>query len=661
MMTSRRTWTIALTVTAYSAALVLGGLFATGTIFAQANPPSPECRADHDGNRLISHSEAVSVVADYLLAQGGGWTRQEVVSVVTRHLLGQQIDCDGPPDPLTLGGTAVVAVDFVGDENGLAAWTPERLHYWGIGETLFRRAQDDSSIPWLATGVEIRPDLSGAKLSIRQDVPFHDNKGNFGNLSAVDVAWSMNMANQATNPGSASGQSSEFAALWGEWTALDDATVEFDFNQWDFTWKDDLLNQSGQSFVVFSKTAFDTMGHDWARDNVVATGPFEVESWDAESQVSIASRYIGTGQQHYLPELTPKSERVQFIQVPDPATRNALLRAGEVDAGVIDPAERGDAIRTGFLRTGTGNDRQLGVFFSGNLWEDVHAATGDPLPPKIPFEVDWPWIGSPGLHNGGAPFDDMEQARLIRRALAISIDRDLVNEALLDGLGQPAMVEYFSTSHPNWDPKWNYPYDPDEARRILSDEITADYEQGTADTGPGNLNGNAFEISVYAGPELGGGASITGEVTDAVAAFWAQLGLETFSLKFPYSSFRPTLVERTNTIPWVASCDKGGEANPWHFPKGLVQTTLTRGGFGCGFESPDIVDFYRRMATAPDVATATQAANEYLDYVYFWTLQPGVVVVPNDVYFNPKKIVAWPMAKSATSVIDSVWNIELQP
>ncbi len=660
-MPNFKTWTIVFTIAAYSAVLVLGGLLVTGTGFAQANSLPPECRADHDGDGAISHSEAVMTVADYLLERGGGWTRPEVVSVVTAHLLAEEFDCAEPPEPLTPNGTAVVAVDFVHNENGRNQAQPtESIHHWGIGETLFMRAEDDSSDFWLATGWEIASDLSEATINIREGVPFQTNWDNFGNLTAEDVAWSMNDANAATNPNSIHGQAGDFAGLWGEWTVVDDATIRFDFTSFDSTWKDDFLNQSGPAFTVYSKNAFDTMGPDWARNHIVATGPFEVESWDANSQLTLVSRYAGGGQ-HYLPSLTPKTDRVRFIQIPEPATREALLRVGEVDASVLEPAAGGDAARNRFLRTSTDLNRQLGVFFSGNLWEDVHAITGEQLPPKTPFDLDWPWIGSPGLHGGGIPANDMEQARLIRRALAISIDRDQVNEVLLDGLGRPVMVTYFSTAHPNWDPKWNYPFDPEEARRILSDDIVADYEQGTADTSPENLNGNAFEVSVYAGPEFGGGGGITGEITDAVAGYWAHLGLQTFSLKFAYAVFRPTLVDRTNTIPWVASCDKGIESNPWHFPKGLVQTTLTRGGFGCGFESPEILNFYNRMANAPDIAIATQAANEYLDYVYFWNLQPGVVAVPNDVYFNPKKIAEWPMTKSASSPIDSVWDLRLQP
>jgi peptide/nickel transport system substrate-binding protein len=559
---------------------------------------------------------------------------------------GESIDV---PNPSTPSDTAVIAVDDVGDQNGLnQAQSPESVHYWGIGETLFLRANDDSSTPWLATDYEVATDLSGATITIREGVMF---SGGFGELTAADVAFSMNNANAATNPQSIHGQAGDFAGLWGEWTAVDDTTIEFTFTSFDATWKDDFLNQSGQGFAVFSKKAYDDNGEDYSRDNIVATGPYLVESWDRDDQVTLVSRYADGGE-HYLPELTPMTDRIQFREALDPQVRATLLQTGEVDAALLEPKDAAAFIRGGFGQTGTQGSVQLGVFFAGNLWEKVSARDGSPLD-RLTYNVDLPWIGDPD------DADDMEQARLVRRALAVAIDREQANETLLSGLGKPVHVEYFNDSSPNWDSKWEYPYDPDEAIDILENQITNDYYTGQVSDGS-LLNGNTFEISVYAGPELGGGQSVTGEVADAVAGFWAQIGLTTFSLKYSYQTFRPTVVGRTNTNPWITSCDKGRESNPWHFPKGLVQTSLTRGGFGCAFESPDILAFYNRMAQAADQAEATAAATEYLEYVYYWNLQPGVVAVPNDVFYNPNKIDEWVMPKSATSAIDGLWNLTLK-
>ena len=559
------------------------------------------------------------------------------------------------PSTSTPAGIAVIATggSTLGSENGRGAnQSSDGLKNLGIGETLFRRAPDDSHLPWLATDFTIASDLSSATVTIQAGVPFQVVDGyDAGDMTAADVAWSMNDANATTNPESIHGQAGDFAGLWGEWTAVDDTTITFDFAAYDSTWKDDYVSQSGQAFNVFSKKAFDEQGEDFVADRIVATGPYQVEEWITGESYTIVNR-AGT---HWLAELEPKTERIQFIQVAEPTTRLALLRTGEVDMAHLEPKDAAKLDLTTFTQSTAGGAVQLGLFFSGNLWEDTLAKTGDPVPPKATFVHDLPWIGKPGTSHGEG---DLEQAKNIRRALAIAIDRDLVNDTLVAGLGKVVHVEYFSAEHANWTGEHEYPYDPDGAIALILAEEN-DYNTGQAGK-DGPLGDHAFEISVYAGPELGGGGSITGEVADAVAGFWSDIGLTTFSLKFSYATFRPTVVGRANTHPWITSCDKGRASNPWHFPKGLVQTTLTRGGFSCGFESPVILDLYTKMAEASDTATATAAANEYLDYVYDQNLQPGVVAIPDAFYFNNNKIKSFKMDLAAASNLNSLWNLELK-
>ena len=562
------------------------------------------------------------------------------------------------PDTQTPAGTAVIAVGgtTMGSENGRGAnQCCEGLKNTGVGETLYRRAADDSTLDWLATDFTIASDLSSATVTIVSGVSFQVVDGyDAGMMTAADVAWTMNDANSVTNRESIHGQAGDFAGLWGKWTAVDDTTITFDFTAYDSTWKDDYVNQSGQAFSVRSKSAFEDQGADWVADHIVATGPYQVEEWLRDESYTIANR-DGT---HWLAELEPKTDRIQFVQVSEPTTRLSLLRNGQVDMAHLEPKDAAKLDLTQFTQSTAGGAVQLGIFFSGNLWEDVYAGgdnEGLPLPTKATFVHDLPWIGKPGTSHGEG---DLEQARLIRRALAIAVDRDLVNETLVAGLGNVVHVEYFSTTSPNWDAKWEYPYDPDGAIELIKAQDN-DYNHGQAGK-DGPLGDSAFEISNYAGPELGGGSSVTGEVADAVAGFWSDIGLTTFSLKFSYATFRPTIVGRANTHPWITSCDKGRESNPWHFPKGLVQTTLPRGGFSCGFESPVILDLYTKMAEASDTATATAAANEYLAYVYDQNLQPGVVAIPDAFYINNHKIKSFKMDLAAASNLNSLWNLELK-
>jgi ABC-type transport system substrate-binding protein len=558
------------------------------------------------------------------------------------------------PFPQTPAGMAVIAsAENLTSENGFNATQPhDFIKSVGIAETLFRRGDDDSLLPWLAEDFSISPDLSSATVFIKPGVSFQVVDGfDPGNMTAHDVAFSMNTANAVTYPESIHGQAGDFAGLWGEWVAVDDFTIQFEFRSYDSTWKDDYVNQSGQAFSVFSKKAFDEKGINWAQDHVVATGVYQVEQWLRDESVTVVRR-----PNHH--QFDAKTERIQLVQVNEPTTRSALLRTGQVDIAQLDASDAANLDLTGFTQTSTSSAVQLGVFFSGNLWEDVYAGgplKGQTLPPKATFVHDIPWIGKPGNSHGAG---DLDQAKNIRRAMAMAIDRDLVNDTLLGGLGLVNHVVYFSTAHPYWDSRYEYPYDPDAAIRLIKAQ-DRDYQRGSA-TSDGPLGDHAFEVTLYAGPELGGGNFITGAIADSVAGFWADIGLTTFTLKYSYQTFRPGVVGRSNTLPWITSCDKGKGGNPWHFPKGLVQTTLTRGGFSCGFESPVILDLYQRMAQASDSARATAAANDYLDYVYDQVLQPGVVSVPFAYYFNNRKIKSYRMDKAATGGLNAFWNIELQ-
>ena len=583
----------------------------------------------------------------------------------------------GAPDPKTESGAAVIGFAGIGQQVGRNAnQASDALKNWGVAETLFRRGASDETLPWVATEWSISDDLTTGSVTIQDGITFRTKDRDFGTLTADDVAWSMNDANNATNRTSIHGQAGDFAGLWGEWRVIDESTVEWNFATkadgspaFDGTWKDDYVNQSGQAFPVLSKNAWETEGDDFVRDTVVASGPYLIDTWIADDRIVLTA-----DDDHW--KFSPKTSTIILVQAGDPTNRATLLRTGQIDTAQLEPKDAANLIvdSSNWGQSGTGGAIQLGIFFSGNLWESTDAKSGELLPPKGPFVHDHAWIGNSDSDKHGA--DDMQQSRNIRYALAIAVDRAAVNESLLAGLGNVVQVEYFAAGHPNYSGvqctqdgevaftdeapagtgPCTYEYDPIQAVQIIKSQ-DADWIKSPVKSDI--LGNDTFEVSVYAGPELGGGASVTGEVADAVAGYWSDIGLSTFSLKFTYVTFRPTVVNRANVHPWITSCDKGRESNPWHFPKGLVQTSLTRGGFACGFESPKILELYEGMAAASDTAEATDFANRYLQYVYYWNLQPGVVAVPNDWFWNRNKFAAWPQDRAAASAINNLWDLEL--
>ncbi|NQW17854.1 MAG: hypothetical protein HQ478_10265 [Chloroflexi bacterium] len=615
-----------------------------------------------------------SVVQTVVVTEKGDTVQVVVTATATAIPTVAGIEPVKPPSPQSGTNSAVIAIFEILDENGRGqAQSPDFLKNFGLAETMFaRNSVTDATEPWLAKSWTIATDLSGATIDIETNAEFQwiNDSGvveNFGKMTAEDVAFSMNDANATTNPESIHGQAGDFAGLWGAWNVVDADTVSFDFAVnpttgkvlFDATWNADYTNESGQAFSVFSKSVFDSKGPDFARDNVVGTGVYLVESWARSDILDMVGTKAAGGNAHW--KFTPKTDRIKFIEVTESTTRSALLKTGEVDVASIDPKDVPQFVQGGFLTSSTGGLEQVGIFFSGNLWETVSAVDGSPLT-RGTFVHDLAWIGNP------ADAEDLQEAKSVRNALARAVDREAVNQKLLAGLGHNVEVMYVSVKHSRWQDKWNYGYDPDLAIEILRGENAdwpinsdgnANYQKGqTSDSQQDQLNGNSFSVSLYA-QGAGGGLGLGGEITDAAAGYWADLGLQVFTLKFSYVTFRPTTVGRTNTHPWVTACDKGNEAWPWHFPKGLVQTSLTRGGFGCGFEIPFVLDNYQRVAVEPDEAVRNSLIDDYVQYMYDEALQPGIVATPSLWVMNPIKVKSWDQGKVTSSGINRVWNLEL--
>ena len=316
-----------------------------------------------------------------------------------------------------------------------------------------------------------------------------------------------------------------------------------------------------------------------------------------------------------------------------------MLQTGEADAVYIAPKDLVRVKEMGYREVGSGAATQQGVFFTGNLWEGTNALTGEDLRPTIDasgvFARDIPWVGNPwSPDDGDNPdgIDDMEQARLVRWAAAIAVDREAIIEFVLGGIGHPVYVEYFNPEDPNWEDQWTYPYDPDEAKRLLDE---AGYPEGGG--------GNRFELPLFIGPELGGGEAVAGEIGDAIAGYWEKVGIKSPVLKYAYAVYRPGVVGRTTVTPYLTSCDEGADQFPFDWPKGLVMTTLSRGGFSCGFESPEILDIYLRTNAEPDKQKRIANNKEMIDYLHHWALSPGYVSVPVTRFTNPKSISSWEM------------------
>ncbi|MEX0761871.1 MAG: ABC transporter substrate-binding protein [Dehalococcoidia bacterium] len=528
----------------------------------------------------------------------------------------QSDDLPAPGSPV---GTVAISVARVAAHPGInSANGGEGSVWWGAGESLFTTSEGPVfGEPWLAQEWEIAEDLSKVTIQLQEGVQFH---GDWGEMTAEDVAWSINDANAAINLDSIHAQAGDLAAVFGEWVAVDEYTVDAPFTTFDPRWQTTALSDGFQPTGIFSKRVFDEQGRDWMLENTIMTGPFSVQEWTDGGRA-----VLNAVDDHW--RQTPQIDTIIYDQIPDAAIRLARMRTGETDAAAIELKDIPGLLEEGFLLSGTGSGSELNIAFSGNLWETHHAVTGEELA-RPGLNPERPWIGDP------ADEESMERARKVRWALAMGYDREELNEVLIAGQGWPHSIGYFNPEMPEYQDKWDVPYDPDAALEMLAE---AGYEDG-------------FEVEIFGQTDT----LIRLETAEAVAGFWSRdLDLDVSVNAFEYRVFRPSIVDRSAEIPFMNSCDDGRYPRPWDWPVGLIISSLSRGGFSCALEAPTIAENFLASASEPDLQERIRITNETADYLHHQMLLPGTFTIPVILPYNPNAIAEWDMRPSLGGPISS--------
>ncbi len=487
----------------------------------------------------------------------------------------------------------------------------EHIYQLAIGETLTGveagpgGVLDPRNTPRLAESWELSPDLKYMDFKLREGVMFH---GDWGEMTAEDVAFSYNDANAFTTPESIHGQAGDFAPLIAEVEALDTYTARFNFTLFHQAMPLRYMGPFYQSAAITSKKVFEQHGEEGMRDIFIGTGPFIFDEWK-KSEILRAHSVT----EHW--RKVPTIKEVVILDIPEAAARTAMLETG--DAQMAGELPFKDVVRlqrlgTFELQRDNGLAHERGVFFSGNYWETEHPISKTAL--SRPREAK-PWIGF---------VDDpesMERARKVRWAMSMAVDREALNDSLVEGLGEVCYLIQISINQPGWQDKWEIPFDPDAAKAMLTD---AGYPDG-------------FEAELWVGP-----GGFTAEYGDAVAGLWLKhLNITTIVDRITYTKFRPTLVQRTNTQIYASAGDEGKTGFPVHWPKGFQGSALTDGGWGPGFEDPFYTKHLFKMNAEGDADKRLAMAEEYFDHVYHEMVQPCFVEVPFHAMYDTDQIAEW--------------------
>jgi len=169
---------------------------------------------------------------------------------------------------------------------------------------------------------------------------------------------------------------------------------------------------------------------EWA-ENPVLTGPFKVVDWELDSYVHLVKAF----DEHWYYGAPPFDEAYINVVV-EPATRLAMLKAGEVDIANVPPA-------------------------------NVPDVESDPNLTLVMSEYSSPWMVR--LYDAfypGEPSPLLDPN--VRRAVSLAIDREGIGENVLHGTHEP-WGSFYPPYHIGYRYREPDPYDPDEARRLLEE------------------------------------------------------------------------------------------------------------------------------------------------------------------------------------------------
>ena len=397
-------------------------------------------------------------------------------------------------------------------EFGRAAWSPftQTAGMTSVSDTTFAEPlwhlppPSNTITGLLLESWGVSEDGTTWVLNLQEGIPFHFNWGEF---TADDIMFNME---DAVREGTSVGRQQILIDNWfaegGGMTKVDDQTLLVDTVEpkFDFTWELSQSQNPGFGVGMLSKAYHDDVGPDRAPfAQAVGTGPWR-------------SRSFGGGvwkfdavEDHW--RKTPNFAELDYREIAEESTRVANFQAGQADIVQLTT----ESVEV--LRSDDPDLEVLSFALGGNVWINIHGL----------HYVDQPWIPAQDCSvawvscNGDMNSVEWENARKVREAMNIAIDRDLLVETLLRGNGTVA-------HHYGWTgfdaqlgelADLTYDFDTARARQLL---VEAGYP-----------NGFTIEMSLTPRPY-----PATTESGEAVAIMWEDIGITTTQTNITMGAFR---------------------------------------------------------------------------------------------------------------------------
>ena len=384
-----------------------------------------------------------------------------------------------------------------------------------VWESMWHSDPQGNVIPRLVKEWSVSDDGNVWTLHLEENVPFHKGKGN---MTAQDIIWSMdNIVSEGTVSGRLAQRRTIFYAEGGGMTAVDDHTLQVDTTangpRFDLTWYSTSALLTG-ALPVMSQAHVESLGEERAGvEDPIGTGPWQhvehktSEVWKLEAV-----------QDHW--RKTPYFAELNIWEIAEESTRIANFQAGKMDSihmsleskPVVEQVEG-----TKFLILPGGGQTHINIH--GQMYVD-RSDLGTPRNSSLP------WISS----NPDVTSAEWEQARKVREAMSVAIDRELIVEELLGGAGEVNHVFGWMGHESRLNELQDslvYEYDPERAGQLLEE---AGY-------------GDGFDIIMALTTRPFPGTVQMGEIA---CLMWEEVGIRCAQERSQMSAFRPKFVDRSH-------------------------------------------------------------------------------------------------------------------
>lgn len=256
------------------------------------------------------------------------------------------------------------------------------------------------------------------------------------------------------------------------------------------------------------------------------------------------------------------------------------------------------------------------------MTETLDGTPVDPNP-RPGYDPSQPWVGD--CNDPVA----QENARKVRVAVSMSIDRQSIVDNILGGFGRPAGPGELSavTYDKYFQERWTVPYDPERARQLLAE---AGYPDGFEATIRITTGSNPLEI----------------EMGEAVGKYMEEIGIDVNLIVLTYSGNRPSVVARERSDWWFRSSGGGLGLNP---EIAMIRRNPV-GAFNPGFEVREPLEIIAQIdaCTTPDCIDALREVQ--WDWWHDQQQIIGVVESFGTFAVDPNKVGIWTIPTGTAGV-----------